>query len=190
MLLRFRRPDDTELRRVLDGQVGHEPRYAGIGSTLAPSPLRAPPGYRHDRASVEVPDFEATVEALRSWRVHRQAGLQLVADGPVATGTTVVLAAPMPVAGHVLAACRVVATVDEPGRRFGFAYGTLQLHPEEGEEAFVVERHPDGSGAGTFTIEVFWRAHHPLARLAGPIAPVLQRQATRRYLEAAASAGS
>ena len=38
----------------------------------------------------------------------------------------------------------VVAVVDEPDRQ-GFAYGTLTGHPLRGEEAFIVERLPDGS---------------------------------------------
>jgi uncharacterized protein (UPF0548 family) len=177
MLLRLTAPDEDELRRVLTGLVAVEPGYPPAGTA----------GYRTEHVATTVPSFERTAEALRTWGVHRGAGLSLVADGPVRTGTTVVLAAPMPVAGHVLAACRVVRTFEEPDR-VGFAYGTLPLHPEEGEEAFVVERNPDGT-TGTFTIEVFWRAHHPLAKLAGPVAKVLQRRATRRYLEAAKQPG-
>ena len=113
--------------------------------------------------------------------MHRGAGLAVAADGPVATGTTVVLAAPLPL-GHALAACRIVATVDDPGERFGFAYGTLPLHPEEGEEAFIVTR--DAAGGATFEIRVFWRPHHVLAKLGAPVATRLQRQATGRYLDA------
>jgi uncharacterized protein (UPF0548 family) len=177
VIVRLRRPSEQELRRVLAGQVAAEPGYPAAGTA----------GYRSERIETAVPSFERTAEALRTWGVHRGAGLTVVADGPVRTGTTVVLAAPMPGVGHVLAACRVVRTFEEPNR-VGFAYGTLPLHPEEGEEAFVVEREPDGT-TGTFTIEVFWRAHHPLAKLAGPVAEVLQRRATRRYLEAAKQPG-
>jgi uncharacterized protein (UPF0548 family) len=38
----------------------------------------------------------------------------------------------------------VVWTVDEPNR-IGFGYGTLQGHPESGEESFVVSREDDDS---------------------------------------------
>ena len=37
-----------------------------------------------------------------------------------------------------LNACRVVYVIEE-ARRFGFAYGTLQEHAEQGEEKFSVE---------------------------------------------------
>ena len=33
----------------------------------------------------------------------------------------------------------------EEANRFGFAYGTLSVHPEQGEESFVVSRDADGS---------------------------------------------
>ncbi|HEV8560641.1 MAG TPA: DUF1990 family protein [Actinophytocola sp.] len=39
---------------------------------------------------------------------------------------------------------RVVHVVEEEHRR-GFAYGTLPGHPECGEEAFLLERHADGT---------------------------------------------
>jgi uncharacterized protein (UPF0548 family) len=81
----------------------------------------------------------------------------------------------------VVAVCRVVGVIDE-GRRFGFAYGTLPEHPEEGEELFSVDR--DDRDQVTFRIEVFSRPHQTLARLASPVARHLQRRATVRYLEA------
>ena len=43
-----------------------------------------------------------------------------------------------------IAPCRIVWVVDEPDA-FGFGYGTLQGHPEEGEESFVVRGGPGGA---------------------------------------------
>lgn len=78
-------------------------------------------------------------------------------------------------------ACRIVYVVDEPGA-FGFAYGTLPAHPEQGEEAFVVRR--DAGGAVTFAITAFSRPRHPLARIGGPVSRQVQVATTRRYLRA------
>ena len=44
----------------------------------------------------------------------------------------------------IVAPCRVVYVTTEPGQ-FGFAYGTLQGHPEHGEEAFHVTKQGDGT---------------------------------------------
>jgi len=62
----------------------------------------------------------------------------------------------------------------------GLAYGTLAGHPESGEEAFMVE-HPDDDSV-SFRITAFSRPASPLAKIAGPLAAVVQRQITARYL--------
>jgi hypothetical protein len=77
------------------------------------------------------------------------------------------------------APCRVVYMVDEPRRR-GFAYGTLAGHPESGEEAFMIEHHDDDTVS--FKVTAFSRPATRLAKLAGPVGAVVQRQVTARYL--------
>ena len=84
--------------------------------------------------------------------MHRGAGLRVAADGPIAVGTNVAFSAPLPI-GFVDGTCRIVLVVEEPNR-YGFAYGTLSVHPERGEEAFIVSRQEDcgvrldGRGSG------------------------------------------
>ncbi len=82
---------------------------------------------------------------------------------------------------RVNAPCRVVYAIDEPDRR-GFDYGTLPDHPECGEEAFIIERHADGTVS--FTITAFSRPASRQAKLAGPAGRAIQRQTTNRYLRA------
>lgn len=117
--------------------------------------------------------------------MHRGAGLEVLTDGGIAVGTNVALSAPLPVA-HIEATCRIVAVVDDPDR-FGFAYGTLRVHPEQGEESFIVSR----SGSGVrFDVVAVSRPVHPLARLIGPGATHLQDVAVRRYLAAMQTAAT
>jgi uncharacterized protein (UPF0548 family) len=124
--------------------------------------------------------FDRACEAIRTWAVHRGAGLEVATDGPIAVGTNVAISAPLPV-GFVDATCRVVAVVDEPAR-YGFAYGTLSVHPERGEEAFLVVR--DDDGTVHFDVEGVSRPVHPLARLVPAVADRLQDTAVRRYVTA------
>jgi uncharacterized protein (UPF0548 family) len=124
--------------------------------------------------------FDRANQALHAWAVHRGAGLVVAVDGPIAVGTNVALSAPLPI-GFVDATCRIVAALDEPDR-FGFAYGTLSVHPEQGEEAFVVTR--DGSGETYFAVEAVSRPIHPLGRAVPLVANRLQDAAVRRYLSA------
>jgi uncharacterized protein (UPF0548 family) len=98
----------------------------------------------------------------------------------MAPGTNVVITAPLPV-GFADATCRIVAVIDEPNR-YGFAYGTLPVHPERGEEAFVIVR--DDDGRIRFDVEAVSSPHHPLARLVPPVANYLQDRTARKYLSA------
>jgi uncharacterized protein (UPF0548 family) len=82
---------------------------------------------------------------------------------------------------RAIAACRVVYLRDEPNR-FGFAYGTLPLHPETGEESFMVERDDDGSV--WFRVAAFSRPRELLARLGAPVRRLVQRRVTNGYLNA------
>jgi len=100
----------------------------------------------------------------------------------LAAGDTVLLRIPLgPV--RFAAPARVVYVIDEP-HRVGFAYGTLPGHPEDGEEAFVVDRKGDGSVWITITAfsrpsSRWWWAVYPVLR-------VVQEYYTRRYLRALA----
>lgn len=76
---------------------------------------------------------------------------------------------------------QVMAVVDEPDLK-GFAYGTLAGHPVRGEEAFLVERRPDGSV--WLTIRSRTRAARGLWSIAYPAALVAQRLYRRRYFAA------
>jgi uncharacterized protein (UPF0548 family) len=176
------RVDEAAVAEALAASAAAEPTYGPVGVTLGEATL---PGYRTERYETELgrggTALDRARSGLRAWAAHRGAGLRVEPpDVPLAEGVTVVLVTPLGPAS-VLAACRVVAVVDEP-RRFGFAYGTLPLHPESGEEAFLVEWGDDD--AVRFRVVAVSRPAHPLARLGGPVTRLVQRRATRAYLEA------
>ena len=70
--------------------------------------------------------------------------------------------------------------IDETDR-FGFAYGTLPVHPETGEESFVISRDDNGV---RFDVQAVSRPIQLPARTFSPIAHRLQDAAVRRYLSA------
>jgi uncharacterized protein (UPF0548 family) len=180
----LRRPTTARLTEILTRVDGEPFTYDEVGATRGGD---LPAGYHHVHRSRTLGAgeavFAAAADGLRTWQLHRRQGFVLVPDDPpIEPGTVVVSASPLPVPSiHAVFACRIVWTVDEPDR-FGFAYGTLSVHPARGEEAFVVER--DAGGATTLTITAFSAAHHPLMRLGGPIARRQQEAATTGYLDA------
>jgi uncharacterized protein (UPF0548 family) len=151
--------------------------YPEVGGT-AREPL--PDGYHHVRVtrSLGVVDLDEVAEILFSWRVQERSGVRRI-SGPdrVALGADVTFRSLMQTIP-----CRVVEVVDEQQRR-GFAYGTLPGHPETGEERFVAERDPE-SGEVTATITAFSNPATWVTRLGGPVARLVQRVMSRRYLDA------
>ena len=175
------RVDGAAVAEALAASSGAAPTYEAVGATLADGRL---PGRRTDRYEAVLGAgagaFERATEGLRAWAAHRGAGVRVEPpDAPLVEGTTVVLVTRLGPAS-VVAACRIVAVVEEP-RCFGFAYGTLPLHPESGEEAFLVDRGEDD--VVRFRVVAASRPASPLARLGAPVARRVQRRITAGYLE-------
>lgn len=144
-----------------------------------------PAGYHHVRrervlgrgAAV----FDAAADAVLGWEMHRRAGVEVdtCTPGP-RPGTRVTLrlgVGPLHLDSH----CEVVYVVDESRRR-GFAYGTLTGHPERGEELFLVDWR--GDDTVVLRIVAFSRPATWWSRLGAPVAGLVQRRITDRYLRA------
>lgn len=143
-----------------------------------------PAGYQHVREAIAVGRGERAWNrsraALRTWQGHRFAGMTITPiDALPDPGNTVMVATRIgPIV--VLAPCRIVYATDAEDR-FGFTYGTLPGHPEQGEEAFHVVRAADETVR--FEIVAFSLPALALVKLAGPISRAAQTYATRKYLE-------
>ena len=179
-MFRFRRPSDETLDSVLAAARAAEPSYPDVGVTqhgLALGP------YKLDRYWVTLGPasvFERAAQGLREWATHKGAGLGVLPEEPVEAGATHLVVIRVG-AISVLAPVRIVYVVDEPDR-FGWAYGTLPGHPEEGEELFLVRRTPEGTTE--FDLTVYARPVALLARAVAPLTREIQRVVTRGYLRA------
>ncbi len=183
------KPSVERVARLVDGERHEELTYDAVGAT-ASSP---PPGYVLDHTRVRLgegdEDFRAASLAIREWEQFRTGWLEVAPRGvPVREGEVVAVVARV-FGLWTLNACRIVYVVDEPGRRFGFAYGTLPSHAGSGEERFVIER--DDDGAVWYDVLAFSRLRHPLARLARPLVRRFQKRfgqdsanAVRRFVTA------
>ena len=170
--------------------------YASVGQTNLDG-ARAPAGYqldhnRHLLGHGEIV-WRRACDALSNWRMFPSTWAAIAPnDVPIAPGLTLTMFA----RGYGLwcSACRIAYVIDtvstkEPGRRYGFAYGTLPAHVEEGEERFLIEMLDDGSV--WYDLRAFSRPRFWPVRLAGPLARRLQRRFIResqRALHAAVQA--
>ncbi|WP_270888651.1 DUF1990 family protein [Pedococcus sp. 5OH_020] len=118
--------------------------------------------------------FRRASEAVLTFEPQRATGLRPLTSGSRAVEGVDVLnrLGPVPVP------CRVVWMLDSPTRA-GFGYGTLQGHPESGEEGFLVERHGEEVYAAVraYSRPVAW-----WTRLGGPLTWRGQRWVALGYL--------
>jgi uncharacterized protein (UPF0548 family) len=175
-VFRLGRPAPAALEAVAHSGAGRAVTYGPVGASLGAA---LPPGYRHDRRQVDVASFALAADGLRRWQAHAGAGVSVAPRDAPTPGATVAVALPLgPVSA--IAPCRVVAVVDSPDR-YGFAYGSLPGHPEEGEESFVVER--DSAGRVIFRVVAFSRPAGWLVRVGGPVSRLVQVRTTIAYLD-------
>jgi len=183
--IRLRRPEPEALRPLVDGGAFDELSYELVGLTKL---AEAPSGFHRDRRTCALGRgddvFDKAVRALRDWQVHRGSGIVVLADDEPRVDLVAAMSAPLPV-GFIDLVCRVVDTVDQHDQ-FGFTYGTLSVHPEEGEESFTVTRGADFTI--TFDILAVSRPRMWAARTFSPVSRQLQHKATGRYLRAMQSA--
>lgn len=175
-----RRPSADRLETIRSEQAALDVTYDEVGATLG----ELPAGFHHLRAGRALGSgadhFARGAEAIRAWAGHGSMAMRLAPPTPPLTeGSTMAFALPL-FGAWVSGACRVVRVVDDEST-FGFAYGTLPHHPEQGEEAFLVHRRSDDSVA--FEIVAFSRPSTLPTRLIGPLGRRLQRRSIDRYLD-------
>jgi uncharacterized protein (UPF0548 family) len=155
--------------------------YAEVGATAG----ALPPGYRHVRAERVIgrgrAAFERAADALLAGEVQRRAGAVIrLSETPITVGTSVRML--LRVGPLSFRAPAIVVWAERTEDRCGFAYGTLPGHPERGEERFALEL--TASGAVVFRITAFSRPGRWFTRVGAPLARLVQRRMTRRYLAA------
>ena len=179
------RPTESQVRTVIASQRAQAFSYPDVGATRH----ELPAGYTVLRGRVKLGEgsatFDRAVQALRQWKMFDVPGIQFYWPGTaIQPGETVAI-----VIRHFgfwsLNCCKIVYVIDQEGpvRRFGFAYGTLPEHAEQGEERFTVEWHrtPD---MVSYDILSFSRPVSLAARVAGPLARRLQKCFVRQSLAA------
>jgi len=168
-----RKPPVSRIEEFLVTQRKEDFSYSEVGATRT----RPPSGYVVDHNRVRLGfgerSFHHAKELLNAWRMFDLGWIEVFPRNlKIAPGATVAV-----MIHHFgfwsLNACRIIYLVDE-GRRYGFAYGTLQDHAEQGEERFSIEWLDDDSV--WYDILAFSRPRQWQARMAGPISRMLQRR--------------
>jgi len=171
------RPSATFIDRFIESSRDLPLTYEPVGLANAGAP-----GYDIDETITIVgrgrADFDRACTALAAWK-HFDLGWVELFPRSASTGNGTVVATLIHHLGFwSLNGARVVYHLDESATRFGFAYGTLTNHAEQGEEIFEVRFDPD-SEAVTYRLRAASRPRATLARIGYPIARVLQARFRR-----------
>ena len=178
----WRKPDRAALERLLAKHETDSFSYASVGATNR----EAPAGYNIDSSHIVLGhglvSFRAAKAAIQEWKMFDLDWIELFPKHPsVQVGSEVAV-----VVRHLgfwsVNISRIVYVIDEASR-YGFAYGTLPCHSEEGEERFLVEHDPTTDEVW-YDLSAFSKPRHPLARIGYPISRYLQKRFARESLAA------
>lgn len=140
---------------------------------------RVPDGFNGFRRTTLLDSsFDVARAALFGWQVQLRSGVRVRASSPTVEQDAVAVMSIGFGPFRIGAPVRVIDIVDDEDVA-AFTYGTLPGHPECGEEHFCITRH---DGRVQFTVAGFSRPESGLARLGSPVAAMVQRRITARYL--------
>ena len=177
----FTRPSPSSIASTIEEAASLQLSYGPIGLARDGAPGFSRDVYR--RVLGHGPEvFARAREALRAWRQFDVGWVSVFPETPsIEPGTNIAV-----LIRHLgfwsLNGGRLVYTLEETDRLFGYAYGTLTSHAEAGEEIFAVMLEPDGSVV--YEIRAGSRPRAWLARLGHPLARWLQARFRRDSADA------
>ena len=155
--------------------------YVEVGETRENRPASAGYDLDHNRALLGHGErtFQLACDAIRAWRMFPAPWTRIAPASALVREGQVIAMQARALGFWWLNACRIVYVVDDaaPVRRFGFAYGTLPAHVEQGEERFSVQLLDNGEV--WYDLRAFSRPRFWPVRLGKPIARWLQRRFVR-----------
>lgn len=173
-------PTTTQLQAFLAKQEKSNFSYKEIGQTKNNKVI----GYDNDEVEVYLGRgevvWEAAKKALSNWQHFPVHWAKIHAESmPPYEGQTVVVLFKL-FGLWWFNAARLVYTFDE-SHRFGFAYGTLEQHVEQGEEIFWIYKNEKGEVF--YQIKAFSKPNWWAVKLAYPLARSFQRRFQRDSFE-------
>jgi uncharacterized protein (UPF0548 family) len=178
----IRKPSRFVIDEFLSTRRNQAFSYREVGSTNG----TVPPTYTLDQNRVVLGvgsrTFHDAVADIRAWQMFKLGWIEVFpAATPIEVGATVAV-----LVQHFgfwsLNACRIVYVFDEE-RRYGFAYGTLQDHAEQGEERFSIDWSAEDDSV-YYSILAFSKPKKWQARMMRPLSRMLQKKFARDSLAA------
>jgi uncharacterized protein (UPF0548 family) len=190
-MISFREPTESRIRHFLVAQRSLPFSYPEVGASRDGAPPGYPINHHRGRLGDGMETFKRARQALRRWEMYKLGWTTLLwPDARIAEGTVVGI-----LSHHFglwsLNACRIAYVIEEEEdrslRRYGFAFGTLPGHVEQGEERFTLEW-DGGDDSVWYEVFAFARPAHPLAKVGRPFVGMVQKRFGADSLRAMAAA--
>jgi uncharacterized protein (UPF0548 family) len=170
-------PKDKFIEQFLEARRDDNFSYTEVGA----SRVAAPDHYNIDHNRIQIgssfADFNKAIKAVKSWKMFEMSWVKLCwTDTPITVGENVAV-----LIKHFgfwsLNASRIVYVIEEEGEveKYGFAYGTLSEHGEQGEERFTVEFYRANKEVW-YDLYAFSKPKHILAIIGYPLSRMLQKR--------------
>jgi uncharacterized protein (UPF0548 family) len=177
----IRKPSQRPIEQFLTSQRNEGFSYNEVGGTREGLPQSYTVDHNRVRLGHGRETFNRATELLRRWQMFKLGWIE-----PFPPNASIEVHATVAILIHhfgfySLNGCRIVYVITEE-RRFGFAYGTLHDHAEQGEERFSVEWSRDDSV--WYDILAFSRPRQWPAKIARPVARLLQKRFVRDSMAA------
>lgn len=154
MNLRFSKPDQSAIDALLLKQGDRDLSYAMAGCTQEiTAHQNCHSGFTRDHNRIQLGQgqacFQRAKQAIQKWEMFNLGWVQITdTSTPIEPGSLACVRVNL-FGLWSLNVCRIVYLLNEPtptGSRYGFGYGTLPHHAEQGEERFTIEwNSEDGS---------------------------------------------
>lgn len=182
-VFRLSKPNAKQVEAAIASQRDLSFSYSAVGASQGAPPA----GYNIDHHRILLghgPEtFAAAVSELKAWTMFDLGWVEVVPRGaPIKAGEVVAV-----VVQHLgfwsINVSRVVYTTtdDDESERYGFAYGTLACHAEQGEERFMIE-YDAQTGEVWYDLYAFSKPRSILAKVGYPISRRLQKRFARDSL--------
>ncbi len=173
-------PSETQIKNFLAARRNLPFSYNEVGASKEEIPSGYPINHHRIQIGSGADAYARARKAIQNWTMYRLEWTRLFPfDAPIAVGEVVCV-----VVNHRLCwslnPCRIIYILEETGavERYGFAFGTLPGHSEEGEERFTVEWNRADDSVW-YELLAFARPHHILARIGFPFVGLFQRKFAR-----------
>ena len=178
----LKNPNDEEVERLIAHTRARPHSYSEVGATQT-----APPsGYNidHNRALLGRGSeaFARAITAINEWRMFDMPWIRLIPAKPEVKEDETVAVIVKHFGFYSVNISRVVYQIQEDGQ-YGFAYGTLPSHAEQGEERFTVE-HDQSTDEVWYDLFAFSKPRALPARIGYSISRRLQKRFARDSLAA------